>query len=553
MEIFSQISPRPGFDVPGFFSSRTLEALHQASAAAGARGRLTATRPKTLSNEPDMTPRGIKKLLIANRGEIALRIIRTARAMNLATVAVFSEADASMAHVPAADEARLIGPSEALRSYLNIPALLEAAAATGADAIHPGYGFLSESAEFARAVEHSGLLFIGPPPEVLAAAGDKIGARRLAQRVGVPVVAGTETADLATARSFAAQAGYPIMIKAAAGGGGRGIRVVQDETALDSALEAAAREAQAAFNDGRLFLEKFLAAPRHVEVQVLGDASGRVITLGERECSIQRRHQKIIEESPSPAITPALRTRMLDAAAALASAVNYRNAGTVEFLVDGDEFFFLEINARLQVEHPITELRFDCDLVAAQIDVASGQLLTDPQPPRGHAIECRIYAEDAHNDFRPAAGPVLYLQLPAGPGVRVDTFLTPGIQIGSYYDGLLAKLIAYGHDREQARQRAIAALGEFMLAGVTHTASFLRDVLSSEAFIRGAFSTGFVREFMPGWRPQDPIEAAAALAALTAQGSSSTGARTRTSAAQSDHGSRSPWEALGPFNFWSRA
>lgn len=499
------------------------------------------------------TPRGIKKLLIANRGEIALRIIRTAHAMGLKTVAVYSEADAAMPHVSAADEARLIGPAEALQSYLNIPAILEAAAASGTDAIHPGYGFLSESAEFASAVESSGLLFVGPSPEVLSAAGDKVGARRLAQRVGVPVVAGTETADLATARAFVAQAGYPIMIKAAAGGGGRGIRVVYDETALTSSLEAAAREAQAAFKDGRLFLEKYLAAPRHIEVQVLGDRSGRVITLGERECSIQRRHQKIIEESPSPAITPGLRNRMLDAAAALASAVNYQNAGTVEFLVDGEEFYFLEINSRLQVEHPITELRFDCDLVAAQLAIAAGELLIEPQLPRGHAIECRIYAEDARNDFRPAAGPVLHLQLPGGPGVRVDTFLARGIEIGSHYDGLLAKLITYGRDREEARRRAITALDEFMLAGVTHTASFLRDLLSSEAFLRGDFSTGFVREFLPGWRAQkQPIEVAAMMAAVAAQRTSA-GSRPAVRESAVDRRASSPWGSLGPFNLWSRA
>jgi len=500
-----------------------------------------------------MAPRKINKLLIANRGEIALRIIRTARALGLRTVAVYSEADAAMAHVAAADEALAIGPPPAIQSYLNIPAILEAAAASGADAIHPGYGFLSESAEFGRAVQNAGLIFVGPSPEVLSAAGDKVGARRLAQRVGVPVVAGTETADLATARSFAAQAGYPILIKAAAGGGGRGIRVVQDDAALGSALEAAAREAQAAFGDGRLFLERYLAAPRHVEVQVLGDAMGRVVTLGERECSIQRRHQKIIEESPSPGITPALRARMLEAAAALATAVGYRNAGTVEFLVDGEDFFFLEINARLQVEHPITELRFGCDLVAAQLSLAAGEPLAPPQLPRGHAIECRIYAEDPGNDFRPAAGPVLYLQLPAGPGIRVDTFLAPGIEIGSHYDGLLAKLIAYGHDREEARRRAIAALDEFMLAGMLHTASFLRDVLASERFARGDLSTRFVSEFIPQWRPADhSLKAAVVLAAMAAQTRGATGAVSAAGAREEDGRGRSPWASLGPLRLWSR-
>jgi acetyl/propionyl-CoA carboxylase alpha subunit len=495
----------------------------------------------------------ITKLLIANRGEIALRIIRTARALGLGTVAVYSEADAAMAHVAAADEALSVGPPPAIQSYLNIPAILQAAAASGADAIHPGYGFLSESAEFGRAVENAGLIFVGPPPAVLSAAGDKVGARRLAQRVGVPVVAGTETADVATARGFAAQTGFPILIKAAAGGGGRGIRVVQDDAALEPALEAAAREAQAAFGDARLFLEKYLAAPRHVEVQVLGDAQGRVVTLGERECSIQRRHQKIIEESPSPGVTPALRARMVEAAAALAAAVGYRNAGTVEFLVDGEDFFFLEINARLQVEHPITELRFGCDLVAAQLSLAAGEPLAEPQPPRGHAIECRIYAEDPGNDFRPAAGLVRYLQLPAGPGIRVDTFLTPGIEIGSHYDGLLAKLIAYGHDREEARRRAIAGLDEFMLAGTLHTASFLRAVLASERFARGDLSTRFVNEFLPRWQPpNDSIVAAAALAAVAAQSHRAPDRAQRAGARDEDGRPRSPWSTLGPLRPGSR-
>ncbi len=491
-------------------------------------------------------------MLVANRGEIALRIIRTARASGLRTVAVYSEADAAMPHAAAADEARPIGPAEALHSYLNGPAIIEAALASGADAIHPGYGFLSESAQFAAAVTKAGLTFVGPPPEVLSAAGDKVGARRLAQRVGVPVVPGTETADLATARSFAALNGYPIMIKAAAGGGGRGIRVVSDESELGAALDAAAREAQAAFKDGRLFLEKYLPAPRHVEVQVLGDARGRVITLGERECSMQRRHQKIIEESPSPALTPALRARMVEAAAALASAVGYRNAGTVEFLVDGEGFYFLEINARLQVEHPITELRFDCDLVAMQLGLAAGESLSELPPPRGHAIECRIYAEDASKDFRPAAGPVLHLQLPGGPGIRVDTFLTPGIEIGTHYDGLLAKLIAWGSDREQARRRALGALDEFMLTGVLHTASFLRAVVASEPFARGQFSTRFVSEFLPQWRPaEESIKAAALLAARVAHGRPVSASAADRGAA--DRRPRSPWEALGAFRLGNRS
>ena len=498
-----------------------------------------------------MAQRKIKKLLVANRGEIALRIIRTARALGIKTAAVYSEADGAMAHVAAADEARLIGPPEALRSYLNITAIIEGALSTGADAIHPGYGFLSESAEFAAAVNDAGLVFVGPPPPVLSAAGDKVGARQLAQRAGVPVVPGTETAGLAAARSFAARNGYPILIKAAAGGGGRGMRVVADEAALGAALEGAAHEAQTAFRDGRLFIEKYLAAPRHVEVQIIGDAAGRVIAMGERDCSIQRRHQKIIEESPAPGLSPALRTRIIESALALAAAVGYRNAGTVEFLVHGEDFYFLEINARLQVEHPVTEMRFDCDLVAMQLSVAAGDPIAEPSPPRGHAIECRIYAEDALNDFRPAAGPVLYLQLPAGPGTRVDTFLAPGIEIGTYYDGLLAKVITYGHDREEARRRAAVALDEFALAGVIQTAHFLRDIVAGERFARGDFSTAFVPEFLREWHPPpEAIDAAAVLAAQAAQGGLATASRTARAVAQRPV--RSPWEALGSFDFGVR-
>ncbi len=490
----------------------------------------------------------IKKLLIANRGEIALRVIRTARALGIQTVAVYSQADAMMPHVAAADDARPIGPAEAAQSYLNSSAIIQAALAAGADAIHPGYGFLSENADFAAAVSSAGLNFIGPPAQVLAAAGDKVGARQLAQRVGVPVVPGTETADLATARNFAALTGYPIMIKAAAGGGGRGIRVVAAEAELGPALETAAREAQAAFNDGRLFLERYLEAPRHIEVQIVGDRYGRVVAMGERECSLQRRHQKIIEESPSAGITAAMRGAIIEAAVALASAVGYRNAGTVEFLVDGDNFYFLEINARLQVEHPVTELRFDCDLVAHQLSVAAGDPVREPPAPRGHAIECRIYAEDARNDFRPAAGPVLYLQIPAGPGIRVDTFLAPGIEIGTHYDGLLAKLIAYGHDRDEARRRTAAALDEFMLTGVTHTAAFLRGVVASERFARAELSTRFIEQFVRQWRaPEDSLNAAAVLAAVAQNAAAAAVSR------PADRRSRSPWETLGSINFWSRS
>jgi acetyl/propionyl-CoA carboxylase alpha subunit len=498
------------------------------------------------------------KLLIANRGEIALRIIRSARLLGLATVAVYSEADAQAAHVAAADEARLIGPPEASQSYLNIAAIIEAARASGADAIHPGYGFLSERPEFARAVSEAGLVFVGPPADVMAALGDKVAARRLAARAGVPVVPGLEAVEPGGVREFAARVGFPILVKAAAGGGGRGMRVVEAEAALGEALEAAAREAKAAFGDGSIFVEKYLARPRHVEVQVLADHHGAVVALGERDCSIQRRHQKIIEESPAPKLEAAVRERMVAAALEVARAAEYRNAGTMEFLVDGSEFYFLEANTRLQVEHPVTEMRFGYDLVAEQLCVAMGERVSAPPAPRGNAIECRIYAEDAEQGFRPASGEVCYLNLPAGPGVRVDTHLAPGAQVTAFYDGLLAKLVCWGADREQARARMAVALGEFLLLGVTHTAAFLRDVVTSEAFRDARFSTRFLDEFFPKWAPGedafDELIVAAALGSEVRSGAMGPGAARGPSAngAHPQRGGRSPWDDLAGFEPWRR-
>jgi len=505
-------------------------------------------------------PRTINKLLVANRGEIALRIIRSARVLGIKTVAVYSEADAASAHVAAADEARPIGPSEAARSYLNMDAIIEAAQATGADAIHPGYGFLSERPEFARIAEANGIVFVGPPADVMAALGDKVAARRIAIGAGVPVVPGVDTGDLASARKFAAEAGFPIMVKAAAGGGGRGMRVVEDAAGLEAALEAATREAQAAFGDGRIFLEKYLARPRHIEIQILGDHHGTVVALGERECSIQRRHQKIIEESPAPGLTAGMRERMTGAALKLARAAGYRNAGTAEFLVDGDNFYFLEVNARLQVEHPVTEIRFGCDLVAEQLRIAAGERVAEPPAPRGCAIECRINAEDAAHDFRPAIGRVISLILPSGPGVRVDTHLGAGAEVSPYYDSLVAKLICFGADREQARARMVAALGEFSLLGVNNTAAFLRDVVASEAFARAGLSTHFIEENFPRWSTAegDLTEALIAAAMVTsgiigagrpgAGAAAANGARSEAGAA----GMRSPWAELAGFELWGR-
>ena len=502
-----------------------------------------------------MNRRKIRKLLIANRGEIALRVIRTARALGIATVAVHSAADRMAAHAAAADEAIAIGASEPAQSYLNIPAIIAAARAAGADAIHPGYGFLSERPEFARAVRDHDLIFVGPPPEVMAALGDKVAARRIAVKAGAPVVPGVETGDLASARTFGDRAGYPLLVKAAAGGGGRGMRVVAAPDALEGALEAAAREAQAAFGDGRVFLEKYLARPRHVEIQLLGDQYGEVVALGERDCSIQRRHQKIIEESPAPGLAAATRARMVEAALKLARAAGYQNAGTAEFLLDGDEFYFLEVNARLQVEHPVTELRFGCDLVAEQLRIAEGDRVGAPNEPRGCAIECRINAEDAEYDFRPATGRVASLTLPAGPGVRVDTHLGPGAEVTPFYDSLAAKLIVYGADRERARARMVAALEEFSLVGIRTTAAFLRDVIASQAFARADLSTRFLEEHLPRWRPDDAaLRAALIAAALVAEGrlgAPGAGGQGVTAGAAAN-ARPSPWTTLAGFETWRR-
>ena len=494
--------------------------------------------------------RQLKKLLVANRGEIALRIIRSSRLFGLRTVAVFSEADAMSTHVAAADQSILIGPAEASKSYLDIAKIIGAARQSGADAIHPGYGFLSERAEFARAAAEAGIVFVGPRPEVMDALGDKVAARRIAAEAGVPVVPGIETAEISAARAFAAQVDYPILVKAAAGGGGRGMRVVSEAAQLEDALEAASHEAAAAFGDGRIFIEKYLARPRHIEIQVLGDEDGGVVALGERECSIQRRHQKIVEESPAPGLSVPMRTRMIYAALNLVRAANYTNAGTVEFLVEGDNFYFLEVNARLQVEHPVTEMRFGCDLVCEQLRIASGDKVPDPQTPRGAAIECRINAEDPEHDFRPATGRVLHLSIPAGPGVRFDSHLAVGAEVTPWYDGLLGKLICLGADREEARRRMINALDEFAILGVINNAAYLRDIVASDQYRDAKLSTHFIEEFFTGWRPGDAeITSALIAAAMTANGAF--GEVTRSADAQRPGATnRSPWEILKNFELW---
>jgi acetyl-CoA carboxylase biotin carboxylase subunit len=443
----------------------------------------------------------IRRLLIANRGEIALRIIRACREAGIETVAVYSDADAAAPHVRAADFARRLGPPPAIESYLNIGAVVDAARATEADAVHPGYGFLSERAAFADACRNAGLVFVGPPPDAIERMGSKIGARALMEKAGVPIVPGRTPADQSDAGIAAAATaiGFPVLIKASAGGGGKGMRIARDAQGLADCIAAARREAQAAFGDGTLYVERLIERPRHVEIQVFADAHGQAVHLFERECSLQRRHQKIIEESPSTALTPAVRARMGEAAIAAARAVDYRNAGTVEFLLEGTgegaTFYFLEMNTRLQVEHPVTEEVTGTDLVRAQLDVAAGLPLPWTQAQlrqRGHAIECRVYAEDPAAGFLPQAGPLTLYREPAGPGIRIDSGVEEGADVPVQYDPMLAKLIASAPTRDAAIERAVRALREFAILGVRTNVAFLIQLLSHSDVRSGAIDTGFV-------------------------------------------------------------
>ncbi|MBP6787456.1 MAG: ATP-grasp domain-containing protein [Candidatus Promineofilum sp.] len=464
-----------------------------------------------------------KSVLIANRGEIAGRVIRACRRLGIRAVAVYSDADADSPHVSAADVAVRLGPAPAADSYLNIPAILSAAARAGADALHPGYGFLAENADFARACAEAGLLFIGPPPAAIDTMGDKRAARRLAAELGLPVLPGYDgpAQDEATLTDEAARLGYPLMVKAAAGGGGRGMRLVNAPDELAAALAGARREAAAAFGNGDLLLERAVLRPRHVEVQIFGDNHGHILHLGERECSVQRRHQKVIEESPSPAVTAALRAEMGAAAVALAAAVGYVGAGTVEFLLDeAGRFTFLEMNTRLQVEHPVTELVTGIDLVEWQLRVAAGEPLPWTQADialTGHAIEARLYAEDPAEGFRPTGGDVLLWQPPAGEGVRVDDGIRSGSVVGGHYDPLLAKIIAAGPTRADALRRLHRALADTILLGLTSNLAYLRAIVDQPGFIApDALSTRFLEEALPDWRPTvAPEETAVALIAVT--------------------------------------
>ncbi|HYH46897.1 MAG TPA: acetyl-CoA carboxylase biotin carboxylase subunit [Thermoanaerobaculia bacterium] len=441
-----------------------------------------------------------KKILIANRGEIALRIIQACRELGIQTVAVHSTADRDSLHVTYADEDICIGPPPSKLSYLNISAILSAAEITGADAIHPGYGFLAENAHFAEVLEECGIGWIGPRPEVIRLMGDKAKARQTAAEAGVPVLPGSQEPllDADDARRFAAEVGYPVILKASAGGGGRGMRIVYSEGEIASQFSTAHSEAEKAFGDGSIYLEKYLVEPRHIEFQIFGDHHGKVIHLGERECSIQRRHQKLIEEAPSPALTPELREQMGAAAVALCEAVRYENAGTIEFLLDSDgRFYFMEMNTRIQVEHPVTEMVTGIDLVKLQVQVAAGEHLgiNSGLKPRGHAIECRVNAENP-DTFAPSPGKLKTFHLPGGPGTRVDTHGYEDYVIPPYYDSLVAKLIVHDRTREEAIARMSRALDFFVVEGIQTSIPLHKRILRDPEFAAGRFSTRFMERFL---------------------------------------------------------
>jgi acetyl-CoA carboxylase biotin carboxylase subunit len=444
----------------------------------------------------------IKKVLIANRGEIAVRVIRSCREMGIRTVAVFSEADRSSQHVRYADEAYFIGPSPSSESYLVIDKIFDVAKSSGADAIHPGYGFLSENAEFSERCGKEGVIFIGPSAHAISTMGDKITARETMMAAGVPVVPGTKEAirDEKEAAETAAEIGLPVMIKASAGGGGKGMRLVKDQQDLLGSIRAAKSEALASFGDDSVYIEKYIESPHHIEFQILADKQGQTIHLCERECSVQRRHQKVVEETPSPLVTPEMREKMGQDAVAAAMAVGYEGAGTIEFLADNDRnYYFLEMNTRLQVEHPITEEVIGIDLVKEQIRIASGLPLTlqqDEVKQNGHAIECRIYAEDPYNKFMPSPGRIRYLKEPSGPGIRTDGYVFEGFEIPMFYDPMISKLVTWAEDRPAAIERMKRALQEYQIGGVKTSINFLEKIMDNKAFREGNYDTHFIDEHL---------------------------------------------------------
>ncbi len=492
-----------------------------------------------------------KKILIANRGEIACRIIWACREMGIVSLAVYSEADRAGLHVQLADEAVCIGPPSAVESYLNMDRIIETARTSGAEAIHPGYGFLAENPEFARRCESAGIVFIGPNSRALELVGDKVRARQTMEKSGIPIIPGMNhvAADMAEYTVEARKIGYPVMIKASAGGGGKGMRIVCSEEELRPGLESGQREAKAAFGDETVYLEKYIEDPRHVEFQVLADNYGHIVHLFERECSIQRRHQKIVEETPSPALTPELRLRMGETARKVLEVSGYNNAGTVEFLLDRNKkFYFLEVNARLQVEHPVTELTTGVDLVQQQIRIAAGEKLSLRQEDlvqRGHAVECRIYAEDPSNSFLPSPGKILYLREPRGPGVRHDGGVYSGWEVPIYYDPILAKLIVWAETRDSACARMAAALDDYVILGISTTIPFLKEVIAHQQFREGKTTTGFIKSFFENWRekegPEEWLTLALAAAALDELSPSQKVAK----AAGTEEAVHSPWQLLG--------
>ncbi|OYT69689.1 MAG: pyruvate carboxylase subunit A [Armatimonadetes bacterium CP1_7O] len=493
-----------------------------------------------------------RKVLIANRGEIARRIVQACRELGVRSVAVYSEADAQAPFVREADEAYLLGDAPARESYLNIPRILEIARRSGAEAIHPGYGFLSENPEFAQACAQAGIVFIGPRPEVIRLLGDKGAAKRAAERAGVPTVPGYNPEHAAAPEELlhaAQQIGFPVLLKAVAGGGGKGMRIADSPDNFLELVESAAREAQNAFGDPRLMLERYLTRPRHIEVQILADQHGKTTHLYERECSIQRRHQKIIEESPSPALSPEVRDALCGAAVRLAETVGYTNAGTVEFLYeqtpDGERFYFLEVNTRLQVEHPVTEMVTGIDLVHWQLRIAAGERLEWETPPqRGHALEARLYAEDPENDFAPSLGTLVAYHQPHLPGVRFDSGVETGTIITHHYDPMIAKVIAHASDRETAIRRLVNALEQTVVLGVRTNQAFLIELLQHPAFREGALHTGFLNEHpVHAAESQPPTEVLLALALLEPLTRSTGRATVRRDGAGTSI--PSPWETLG--------
>jgi len=462
----------------------------------------------------------MQKILIANRGEIALRVMRSAREMGIKTVAVYSDADRDALHVRYADEAIYIGESPSNKSYLDGEKIINACLKTGAEGIHPGYGFLSENAAFARSVRDAGLILIGPSPEAMEVMGNKLSAKAAAMQYNIPMVPGTETAitDINEAKERAVEVGFPILIKAAAGGGGKGMRIVEAATDFEEQMHLAVSEAVSAFGDGSVFIERYVSSPKHIEIQVLGDTHGNILYLFERDCSVQRRHQKVIEEAPSSVLNPEIRERMGKCAVDVARSVNYTGAGTVEFIMDDQlNFYFLEMNTRLQVDHPVTELITGIDLVKEQINIARGEAISFKQEDlhiNGHAIELRVYAEDPDNNFLPDIGTLQTYVTPKGPGVRIDDGFEQGMEIPIYYDPMIAKLITYGKDRSESIERMVRAIDEYQVTGIATTLAFGKFVMQHEAFVSGNFDTHFVKKYFEPGSLQSGTEEEALIAAV---------------------------------------